>query len=129
MKRTNLFFITISILLLLLTAACGQQPDINISETLRKSEEFLRQSKEIDTTASSFDGKKDVNFRLMVEGHLTEEEAIILFNLIADSFVKYSNHPDIWDYYNGYFDIKSYDSGVIYEATKLIGEDLQVVFK
>lgn len=62
----------------------------------------------------------------MMEEHPTENEAIILFNQILDSFEKYSNKSDIWNFYNGYFDIKSYDNGIIYKATKLAGEDLQV---
>ncbi|MFC5602400.1 hypothetical protein [Sporosarcina koreensis] len=129
MKRTKLLYITLSFFLLLITSACNKQPDIDISETLRKTEEFFRQAEKIDATASSFDGKKDVKFRLMVEGKLTEDEAILLFNKISDSLIKYSNQSDIWNYYNGYFDIKSYDSGVIFEATKLIGEDLEAGYK
>ncbi|WP_391122552.1 hypothetical protein [Psychrobacillus sp. L3] len=127
MKRLKLLCISFSVLFLLLTA-CSQQPDINISETLGKIEEFFRQSEEMDTV-SAFDGKKDVKFRIIVEKLPTEEEAIVLFNQIIDRFVKYSNHSDVWDYYNGYFDINSYDNGVIYEANKIIGEDLQVVTK
>jgi hypothetical protein len=126
MKKNNLICI-ISFIFFLLIVGCSQQPDIDISETIGKSEDHLKQLEEIKTTASSFDGKKDIKFRLMVEGHPTEEEAIVLFNEILDSFEKYSNHQDIWEYYNGYFDIKNYDDGVIYEAKKVIDEDLEVV--
>jgi hypothetical protein len=65
----------------------------------------------------------------MVEGTPTEEEATALFNEILGSFQEYSNHQDIWQYYNGYFDIKNYDVGVIYEAAKVIGEELKVASK
>lgn len=58
MKGTKLFYITIPVVLLFLTIACSQQPDINVSEILGKSEEFLEQSVKIGTTSSSFDGKK-----------------------------------------------------------------------
>ena len=64
-----------------------------------KSEDYLRQLEEIETTASAFDGKIDVKFRLMVEGHPTEVEAIVLFNEILDSFKKYSNHQGVWHYF------------------------------
>lgn len=119
----------ISIILLFLIVGCSQQPDINISSTIGKSEDYFRQLEEIETTASEFDGKKDVKFRLMVEGTPTEEEATILFNEILDRFKEYSNHQEIWEYYNGSFDIKNYDDGVIYEATKVIDEELKVVSK
>lgn len=128
MRKINLICI-ISIIFLFLIVGCSQQPDIDISETIGKSEDYLRQLEEIETTASAFDGKNDVKFRLMVEGHPTEEEAIALFNEILDSFKKYSNHQDVWQYYNGYFDIKNYYIGVIYEATKVRDEDFQVVSK
>ncbi len=52
-----------------------------------------------------------------------------MFNNILDNFEKNSHTPEFWDYYNGYFDIKSYDKAVIYEATKIIGEDLKVTLK
>jgi hypothetical protein len=104
MKNLNLLFI--AIVLLLFTVACSHKPDINLGETIGKTEEFLRQLEEIDSTSSSFNGKRDIYFRLMVNEHPTEE-AIKLFNQILDNFVIYSNHTDVWNYYNGYFDIKS----------------------
>ena len=114
--------------LLVLIVGCSQQPDININEVLTKSEDLLRESDRIETTASAFDG--DVKFRLMVEEEPTEEEAIILFNKILDAVIYYSNRVDVWDYYDGYFDIKTYDhNGVVYEGIKLIGEDLETVSK
>ncbi|WP_456278998.1 hypothetical protein [Bacillus sp. AK128] len=119
----------ISIILVFLIVGCNQQPDIDISSTIGKSEDYFRQLEEIDTVASAFNGKKDIKFRLMVEGTPTEEEATILFNEILDRFKEYSNHHDIWEYYNGYFDIKNYDDGVIYEATKVINEELEVESK
>ncbi|WLD92846.1 DUF3221 domain-containing protein [Alkalihalobacillus sp. AL-G] len=80
----------------------------------------------IETTASSYDGKKKIKFRLMVNGQLSEEEATELFKEVIVNVEKFSAHSGVWDYFNGYFDIKSYDSGVLYEATKLIDKDLVV---
>ena len=111
------------------TTSCSQKPSIDIGDALGKSEEYFRQFDGIATTASSYDGEKDVKFRLMVEGNPTEAEATILFNRILDVIAKYSNRSDVWDYNNGYFDIKNYDQGVIYEGTKQIGEDLKVQSK
>lgn len=119
-----------SFILLFLTIACSQEASIDMIDTLGKSEEYFRELEEIDTTAAASDGKKkEVKFRLMVDGHPSEPEATTLFNDIMDVIVKYSNRSDVWDYYNGYFDIKNYDIGVIYEDTKLIGEDLKVESK
>ncbi|MBP3962862.1 hypothetical protein [Paenibacillus lignilyticus] len=124
MNRMNLFIL--SIILLVVTVACNEKTNIDIGDAVGKTEHDFRQLQEIETTASSFDGKKTVKFRLMVEGHPTEAEASILFNRILDTVAKYSNRPDVWEYYEGYFDIKNYDEGVIYEGIKLIGEDLKV---
>jgi hypothetical protein len=128
MNKNNLIFI-ISLIFLFLIVGCGQQPDIDISDTIGKSEDYFKQVEEIETTASAFDGKRDVKFRLMVKGTTTEEEATVLFNKILNSFRKYSNHQEIWHYYNGYFDITNYEDGVIYEATKVIDEELKVLSK
>ncbi len=125
----RIFICIISIIFLLLLAGCSPQPEIDISTTIGRSEDHFRQLEEIETTTSAFDGKKDINFRLMVEGYPTEEEAIFLFHEIMDSFEGYSNHQDIWQYYNGYFDIKNYDEGVIYEAKKIIDKEMEVVSK
>ncbi|SMF87255.1 hypothetical protein SAMN05661091_3673 [Paenibacillus uliginis N3/975] len=127
LNRISLF--ALSFILLFLTVACSQETSIDIGDTLGKSEEYFRKLEGIDTTAAAFDGKNDEKFRLMVDGHPTEDEASILFNHILDVIAKYSNRSDVWDYYNGYFDIKNYDHGVIYEGTKLIGEDLKVQSK
>lgn len=48
---------------------------------------------------------------------------------ILEVIAKYSNRSDVWDYYNGYFDIKNHDDGVIYEGEKLIDEELIVQSK
>jgi hypothetical protein len=125
--RNSLFFIFTGVALLLLITGCNQQLDINVGEALVKTQEQLRILDEIGTTAAAFDGKSEVKFRLMVEEEPTKEEAIILFNKIVDSFQNTSNHAKVWDYYNGYFDIKSYETGaVIYQATNLISEELKV---
>lgn len=62
----------------------------------------------------------------MVEGTPTEEEATDLFNQVLETIKENTKHQDIWEYYDGYFDIKNYDDGVIYEASKVIGEELKV---
>jgi hypothetical protein len=65
----------------------------------------------------------------MVEKHPSQEEATVMFKDLLDNLDKNSKSPEFWSYYSGYFDIKSYDKGVIYEATKVIGEDLIVTSK
>jgi hypothetical protein len=122
--------LTFSFILLFLTVACSQKTNIDIGrDTLGKSEKYFNQLDGIETTAAAFDGKKEVKFRLMVDGNPTIAEATILFNRILDVIATNSNHSDLWDYYNGFFDIKNHEHGVIYEGTKLIGEDLQVQSK
>lgn len=122
-------FISKVFVLLFLITGCDQKPTIDMSEALGKSRETLKNLDEIETVAAAFSGESDIKFRLMVEEYPTENETIILFNKIIESITQHSNHSDVWDYYDGYFDIKSYDHGVIYEATKLIGEDLDIVSK
>ena len=113
----------------LLTVSCTKKPSIDIGDAVGKTEDSFRKLDGIATTASSFDCKKDVKFRLMIEENLTETEATKLFRRIMDTIAEFSNRSDVWDYYNGYFDIKNYDHGVIYEGTKLIGEELKVQSK
>lgn len=62
----------------------------------------------------------------MIDREITEAEANLLLNQVLDVIVQHSNHPDMWDDYNGYFDIRNYTHGVIYEGTKLIGEDFKI---
>lgn len=129
MKR-KLLLINFLFGLLLLTVACNQQPEIDISKTIGMTEDYFRQLDEISTTAASYsEDEKQIKFRVMVEKHPTQKEATAMFNNILDNFEKNSHTPEFWGYYNGYFDIKSYDKAVIYEATKLIGEDLKVNLK
>ena len=129
MKRKLLIF-NFLLGLLLLTVACNQQSEIDISKTVGMTEEYFRQLDEISTTAASYsEDEEQVKFRLMVEKHPSQEEATAMFNDILDNFVKNSNTSEFWDYYNGYFDIKSYDKGVIYKASKVIGEDLKATPK
>ncbi|WP_409342556.1 hypothetical protein [Paenibacillus sp. MBLB4367] len=113
----------------LLTVSCTKKTSIDIGDAVVKTEDSFRKLDGIATTASSFNGEKDVKFRLMVEGNLTEAEATKLFRRILDTIAEFSNRPNVWDYYNGYFDIKNYDHGILYEGTKLIGEDLKVQSK
>lgn len=127
MSRKILF--VLSFISIFLTVSCSRDTSIDISDAVGKSEDYFRNLDGIAATASSFDGNKDLKFRLMVKGNLTEAEATVLFKSILDVIAKYSNHSDVWDYYNGYFDIKNYDHGVVYEGTKLIGEDLKVQSK
>ncbi|MCQ6563997.1 hypothetical protein [Paenibacillus mendelii] len=68
----------------LLTVSCTKETSIDIGDALGKAEDTFRQLDGIATTASSFDGKKDVKFRLMVEkGTLTEAEAIVQYSTTA----------------------------------------------
>jgi hypothetical protein len=113
----------------LLTVSCTKITSIDIGEAVVKAEDSFRKLDGIDTTASSFNGEKDVKFRLMIKGNLTEAEANKLFRRILDTIAEFSNRPNVWDYYNGYFDVKNYDHGILYEGTKLIGEDLKVQSK
>ncbi|MBX0356858.1 hypothetical protein [Halobacillus sp. Nhm2S1] len=129
MKR-GLLVHTYLIALLLLTVACNQQPEGDLSKTVRMTEDYFRGLKEITTTAASFRENEDlVKFRLMVEKRPSQEEATAMFNNILHNFEQVSNSPEFWNQYNGFFDIKSHDNGVIYEATKAIGEDLKVTSK
>lgn len=127
MKRKLLLF-SFLFTLMLMTAACNQQPEIDISSAVGMTEDYFRQLDEISTTATSY-SEEQIKFRLMVEKPPSKKEATDLFNNILDNLEKKSHTPEFWDYYNGYFDIKSYDKGVIYEATKVIGEDLKVTPK
>lgn len=99
-------------------SACAHKPDINVSNTLGKSEVQLQKPDKVKTTASAFDGKDVIKFRLMVEGSPSKDEAEKLFNETLNTIATNSNHEDFWNYYNAQFDIKSYDKGILYEATK-----------
>lgn len=113
------------ILTLIITAfflsACGHKPDINVSDALGKSEVQLQKLDNVKVTASSFDGKNNISFRLMVEGYPSRDEAEKLFNETLNTIATNSNHLDLWNYYNAYFGIKSYDEGILYEGIKPIG--------
>jgi hypothetical protein len=125
-KRFVLFVTTAFIFLLFIEF--NKQPEYKISEAIAKSEVSMSNLMDIDTIASSVDGK-DIKFRIMVYKYPTLEEATELFKSVIDNIETYSAHPGVWDYYEGYFDIKAYDRGVIYEATKLINKDLKVMSK
>lgn len=62
--------IVLTFILIFITVACSQGTSIDIGDALGKSEENFRKLEVIDTTAASFDCKKDVKFRLMVEGYI-----------------------------------------------------------
>ncbi|MBD8035862.1 hypothetical protein H9635_03850 [Solibacillus sp. A46] len=121
--------ILLCVVVLLIISGCSEKSEMDILDTLTKTEEHFKQLSEVDTVATSFDGKKDIKFRIMVEGTLTEKQAQTLFEEILNNLKKYSNQSKFWNSYNGYFDIKNYDNGVIYEATKIIGADLKIVTK
>ena len=109
-----------------MTVACSHKYYIDVNEVSGKVENYFRQTEQM-TPASSFDGTNNITFRLMVDEPVSEDEATSLFNLVLLSFERYSPHANFWNQYNGYFDLKSYDSGkVIYEATKLIRKDFQL---
>lgn len=116
------------IFIFLLIVEINKQPEYKISEAIAKSEVSMSDFEQIDTIASSVDGK-NIKIRIMVSERPTEEEATELFKKVLGNIEKYSAHSGVWDYYDGYFDIKAYDSGVIYEATKFIDKDLKVFSK
>ncbi|WP_088102864.1 hypothetical protein [Halalkalibacter urbisdiaboli] len=119
MRRKKIFSISIIFVFLIFFTGCSQKPDIDIDKTLEEWREPF--------VAASFDGESNINLRVMVDEELTEEEAVLLFNETLDSFKEHSNQSDVWEHYNGYIDIVSYDDGVLYEATKLIGENLDII--
>ncbi|WP_152602449.1 hypothetical protein [Planococcus sp. CAU13] len=119
-------FIGAMLVLILIITGCNQQPNIDITDVLIQTSEAIEELDGVETTATSFDGESDVKFRIMVEGHLTEKEAEFLFDQVLENIRKLSNHSDVWNYYNGYFDIKNYDDMVKYEATKIMGEPFAI---
>jgi hypothetical protein len=104
--------------MLFLLADCSQKPDISSNHTLSNAEKQLNTNKNIETTASSYDGKSTIKFRLMVKGNPSKAEATQLFNDVLEAVKVTSHHKDIWNYYNGQFDIKNYTNGVIFTASK-----------
>ncbi|MGD6873085.1 hypothetical protein ACQCU1_12980 [Sutcliffiella horikoshii] len=121
----SIYFISI----LLLIVGCSQKPTINVAKVEANVENHLNELDEVEIALSTFDGDENIKFRLMVEGYPTENEVTILFNKILESFEKYSNQENFWMDYNGYFDIKNYEDGVIYEGTKLIDREIKIISK
>ena len=115
------------IIVVFLISACAHKSEINVSDTLGKSEVQLQQLDKVKTTAAAFDGKNNIKFRLMVEGYLSKDEAEKLFNEILNTIATNSNHQNFWNYYNAQFDIKSYDKGILYEATKSKGSSQIII--
>lgn len=71
MKR-KLLIVNFLFGLLLMTVACNQQPEIDISKTVGITEDYFRQLDEISTTAASYsEDEEQVKFRVMVEKHPT----------------------------------------------------------
>ena len=126
MKR-KLWVLSFLFSLLLLIVACHQRPEIDLSKTVVMTEEYFRELDTITTTSSSYsEREKQVKFRLMVEKHPSEEEATAMFEKVINTFEQNADSPEFWDQYNGFFDIKSYESRCHLEATKAIGQDLRV---
>ncbi len=126
MKRRFLLLNLLS--LLLLAVACNQKPEIDISKTVGLTEDHFRQLDKISTSSAAYD-KEEVKFRLMVEKPPSKEEASAMFKEILNKLEKNSHTSEFWNYYNGHFDIKSYENGVIFEANKTIGEDMKITTK
>jgi hypothetical protein len=101
---------------------CSKQPNYKVNEAIAKSEDSMSKFDNVDTTVSAVNGKK-IKFRIMVNEQPTVEEATELFNKVLNDIEKYLAQSRLWDYYEGYFDIKTYESGVIYKATKHIDND------
>ena len=115
------------IIVVFFISACTHKPEIKVSDTLGKSEVQLQKLDKVKTTAAAFDGKNNIKFRLMVEGYLSEDEAKKLFNQTLNTIATNSNHRDFWNYYNAQFDIKSYDKGILYQATKSKGSSQIII--
>lgn len=122
MKNSLILFV---VLLTLTLNGCDQQPDLDVSKAVALTEIDFRQLDEISTTAASYN-KEQVKFRLMVEKHPSFKEAVNLFRDVLNKLEEGSGNSEFWDYYHGHFDIKSYDEGVIFEATKEIGKELEI---
>ena len=118
--------ILIIILSLFFVSACNRKHDLSIADTLGRSEKQLQKIEGVKTTASAFDGKKNIKFRLMVEGRPSKVEAEKLFNETLNTIAENSNRKDLWDNYDANFNINSYEYGVIYEAAKPAGESLKL---
>lgn len=131
MKLKTVFSLSIIIFLIFVTG-CSQSPPVQptkVGKILVKSETQLRKQSEIVTTASAFDGKKNIKFRLMVNGVPSKKEATKLFNDIMETVKANANNKNLWSYYNGNFDIKNYTDGVIYTATKMAGKSMTITKK
>ncbi|CAM4507694.1 hypothetical protein FHS16_005744 [Paenibacillus endophyticus] len=81
---------------LLLAVSCTKETSIDIGDAIGKTEDSFRKLDWIATTASSYDGKKDVKIRLMVAGNLTEAEATNLFRRIMDIIAEFRIIQMFW---------------------------------
>ncbi len=111
---------------LFFVSACNRNPDLSIADTLGRSEKQLQKIEGVKTTAVAFDGKRNIKFRLMLEGRPSKVEAEKLFNKTLNIIAENSNRKDLWDNYDANFDLKSYEYGVIYEAAKPAAESLKI---
>ncbi len=99
---------------------------VDVATILAKTETRLNHMTGIVTTATAFDGRANVKIRLMVNGNPSMKQATQLFQDILRVMQAESNAKDIWAQYNGHFDIKSYQSGVVYVANKTAGRPMTV---
>lgn len=123
LKVFSVFCLIISMFFI---SSCNQKPDVNIPDVLSKSEKQIQKLDKVKTTASAFDGKSNIKFRLMVEGRPSKVEVEKLFNETLNTIAANSNNQDLWNYYNADFDIKSYQDGVVFEAAKPAGDSLKL---
>jgi hypothetical protein len=82
----------------------------------------------IDDTSFAQNNNK-IKFLVLVRKNPTKEEAMELFKEVLDSIENHSARPGVWNYYDGLFQIMSQDGAIIFEATKRIDGNLQVVQK
>lgn len=134
--RSKVFGVAIISLMLFATGCTNgpsrapiMKPPLNpmmVSQDLSKAERLLRETSGIVTTASAFNGERTVKFRVMVNGRPSHRDAVRLFNEVLQVIQYESNAKDMWSYYNARLDIKSYQYGVIYTATKSAGSVTKV---
>lgn len=121
--------IIIGSLLFALTAACtdnDHDPEITMLEAVEKSREEIMDLEKVDRATTSFDGESFIQFRLMTEEIPAEEEAERLFKIVIDTIEENSQRPDVWENYDGVFDIRTYDDGIVYEAVHFSGRELNI---
>lgn len=126
-KQHSILKLLFGLLLFFLTAACtDNDPEITMLEAVEKSREEIADLAEVDRAATSFDGESFIQFRLMTEEVPTEEKAETLFNIVIDTIEENSQRPDVWESYDGVFDIRTYEDGIVYEAAHSSSGELNI---